>query len=151
MRRESAAVGEPTFYDLEANGNEGSERGDNPAVSPATTDTAASAGDVATVDAGSSEAASSEAAPDVTAPEQTSSAASGEVQDAFGDGWFHDNAAWPQILLWGAALILIAVAVRKISRRFRHDSIGIAVGIIPFVICLYFFYQNINRLLPPGF
>jgi sortase A len=73
------------------------------------------------------------------------------VQDAFADGWFHDRGAWPQIALWGGALILIAIAVRKISRHFRHDSIGIAVGIIPFVICLYFFYQNINRLLPPGF
>ena len=77
--------------------------------------------------------------------------ASTEVEDAFADGWFHDSGAWLQIAIWGAALILIVVCIRMISRRFRHDSIGIAAGIIPFVICLYFFYQNINRLLPPGF
>ena len=73
------------------------------------------------------------------------------MQDAFGDGWFHDSGAWPQIALWGGALILIAIACRKISRHFRHDSIGIAVAVLPFVFCLYFFYQNVNRLLPPGF
>jgi sortase A len=150
---ESDPVGEPTFYDLEANGNEdagGAE--DQPAVQPADTEASASTGDVATVDAGSTEAtASAEAAPSDTTPEATAPASSDQVQDAFGDGWFHDRGAWPQIVLWGGALILIAIAVRKISRRFRHDSIGIAVGIIPFIVCLYFFYQNVNRLLPPGF
>ena len=78
-------------------------------------------------------------------------AAPDEVQDAFGGGWFNDDGAWLQIALWGAALILLAIACRKISRRFRHDSIGILAVSIPFVICLYFFYQNVNRLLPPGF
>ena len=85
-----------------------------------------------------------ELAPSATQP-------TAEVEDAFGDGWFHDPSAWPQIALWGGALILIAIAIRKISRHFRHDSIGILIGIIPFVVCLYFFYQNVNRLLPPGF
>jgi sortase A len=151
----SDPVGEPTFYDLEANGNQTAERGQDPAVRPDSTDTSASAVDVATVDAGSTETTattgSPEAAPTATAPEVTAPAASGEVQDAFGDGWFHDRGAWPQIVLWGGALILLAIACRKISRHFRHDSIGIAVAIIPFVVCLYFFYQNVNRLLPPGF
>jgi sortase A len=148
---ESDPVGEPTFYDLEANGNE-SERGQDPAIRPDSTDVGASAGDVATVDAGSTEATgSAEAGPTATTPEVTAAAASGEVQDAFGDGWFHDNGAWLQIALWGGALILIAIACRKVSRHFRHDSIGIAVAILPFVVCLYFFYQNVNRLLPPGF
>jgi sortase A len=150
---ESDPVGEPTFYDLEANGNvRDAAGGDNPAVVPEDTDAVASSGDVATVDAGSTEViGSSEAAPADTTPDATAPAASARVQDAFADGWFHDSGAWPQIALWGGALILIAIAVRRISRHFRHDSIGIAVGIIPFVICLYFFYQNVNRLLPPGF
>jgi sortase A len=151
---ESAPVGEPTFYDLEANGNEGPSRGQDPAVRSDSTDASASTGDVATVDAGSTEATvatGSTAAPTATSPEVTAPAPSGQVQDAFGDGWFHDRSAWPQIALWGGALILLAIACRKISRHFRHDSIGIAVAIIPFVVCLYFFYQNVNRLLPPGF
>ena len=150
---ESDPVGEPTFYELEANGNvRDPVRGDDPAVRPEDTDAVTPTGDVATVDAGSTDATSTSEAPSAdTTPEATAPAPSDRVQDAFADGWFHDRGAWPQIALWGGALILIAIAVRKISRHFRHDSIGIAVGIIPFVICLYFFYQNINRLLPPGF
>jgi sortase A len=73
-----------------------------------------------------------------------------EAADAFGRGWFHDRAAFPQIGLWGLALIALAVICRKVSRKTRHDTIGILVTLVPFVIALYFFYQNINRLLPPG-
>ncbi len=73
-----------------------------------------------------------------------------EAADAFGRGWFHDRAAFPHIALWGLALIALAVICRKVSRKTRHDTIGILVTLVPFVIALYFFYQNINRLLPPG-
>jgi sortase A len=149
---ESDPVGEPTFYELEANGNGNSDPGNDPAVRPETTDANPSEGDVATVDSGSAETSgSTQAAPSATTPDAATPAAAGQVEDAFGNGWFHDDGAWLQIALWGAALILLAIACRKISRRFRHDSIGILAVIIPFVICLYFFYQNVNRLLPPGF
>ena len=153
---ESAPVGEPTYYDLEANGNENaSGRGDNPTVSvPGTTTASAAAGEDVTVDTGSLPAdtsGSAEAAPSATTPEVTTPVATDQIDDAFGGGWFHDDGAWLQIALWGGALILLAIACRKISRHFRHDSIGILAVVIPFVVCLYFFYQNINRLLPPGF
>ena len=52
--------------------------------------------------------------------------------------------------MWGLLLLAIAVLSRRLSRHFRRHSIGIAAAAIPFVVCLYFFYQNINRLLPPG-
>lgn len=70
--------------------------------------------------------------------------------DAFSQGWFDDRAAFSQIALWGLALTLISIGAYRISRRFRHDSIGFLVGIFPFLFCLYFFFQNVNRLLPPG-
>lgn len=70
--------------------------------------------------------------------------------DAFDEGWFHDGAAWPQIALWAAVLVLIAVLAYQLAKRTRHSSIGVLVGIVPFVVALYFFYQNVNRLLPPG-
>lgn len=70
--------------------------------------------------------------------------------DAFSQGWFDDRDAFPQIALWGLALTLISIGAYLISRRFRHDSIGFMVGILPFLFCLYFFFQNVNRLLPPG-
>ena len=70
--------------------------------------------------------------------------------DAFSQGWFADRSAFVQIALWGTALILISLAAYAISRRFRRDSIGFLVGIAPFLFALYFFFQNVNRLLPPG-
>ena len=70
--------------------------------------------------------------------------------DAFTQGWFDDRSAFVQIALWGTVLTLISLAAYAISRRFRHDSIGFLVGIVPFLVALYFFFQNINRLLPPG-
>lgn len=70
--------------------------------------------------------------------------------DPFGRGWFEDEQAWPQIALWGLALTVISLVAYRISRRTRHDSIGFVVGIAPFLVSLYFFFQNVNRLLPPG-
>ncbi|HSJ91900.1 MAG TPA: sortase [Ilumatobacter sp.] len=70
--------------------------------------------------------------------------------DAFSQGWFDDGEAWPQIALWGLALTIISLLAYQVSKRTRHDSIGFLVGIGPFLFCLYFFFQNVNRLLPPG-
>jgi sortase A len=48
--------------------------------------------------------------------------------------------------------VLAAIGVLSwlLSRSVRHDSIGLVVGIVPFVVVLYFFFQNVNRLLPPN-
>jgi sortase A len=73
-----------------------------------------------------------------------------ESDDAFARGWFHDRSAIPQVALWGAIVSAIAVLAYLVSRRTRHDLIGIAVGIVPFTVALFFFFQNVNRLLPPG-
>ena len=35
-----------------------------------------------------------------------------------------------------------------LSRATRRNWIGALAGIVPFVIVLYFFFQNVNRLLP---
>ena len=60
------------------------------------------------------------------------------------------RAAFPQIALWGIALTILSMLAYQISKKTRHDSIGFLVGIAPFLFCLYFFFQNVNRLLPPG-
>ena len=140
---ESAPVGQPTYYELEAETETEtddetetveqlttSESGDEPAVveasGPASTDESLDGGFSATPPSGAT------------------------VDDAFAEGWFHDSDAWPHIIGWGLVLAAIAFLSRRLSRHFRRDSIGIAAAVIPFVVCLYFFYQNINRLLPPG-
>ena len=148
----SAAVGIPTDYELERP----SETTvvpivveDDPVVSiqPVTTQPVkgSTASDVASN-------ASSDGSTEAVEPVSESVVAepAAEAADAFGRGWFHDRAAFPQIALWGLALIALAVICRKVSRKTRHDTIGILVTLVPFVVALYFFYQNINRLLPPG-
>ncbi len=68
--------------------------------------------------------------------------------DAFAHGWFTDDGAWVQVALWGLVLTAIAVGAYLLSRRLRRNWVGALAGIVPFVIALYFFFQNVNRLLP---
>ncbi len=75
---------------------------------------------------------------------------SNEVVDAFSDGWFSDPGAFSQVAIWGVLLSAVAILSYLISRRARRDWAGALVGIVPFVITLYFFFQNVNRLLPPN-
>ena len=71
--------------------------------------------------------------------------------EAFENGWFGDPAAFVQISLWGLVLSTVALLSRRASRRYRSDLAGLAIASAPFLVSLYFFYQNISRLLPPGY
>ena len=75
---------------------------------------------------------------------------SDEIVDAFSDGWFSDPGANGQVALWGIVLALVSIGAYLISRRLRRDWAGALIGIMPFVVALYFFFQNVNRLLPPN-
>lgn len=145
----SAAAGIATYYELEpaepgpAESTE-AEIADQPVISIVPTDeTNPSADSTPTGDGEDASETSIDESSTVTAQHD-------ETADAFARGWFHDRAAFPQIALWALALIAIAMICRKVSRKTRHDSIGILITITPFVVALYFFYQNVNRLLPPG-
>ena len=70
------------------------------------------------------------------------------AEDAFGNHWFTDSAAWPHVALWGALATAVVVGAYFLAKRFRNSWIGLAAGVVPFVVALYFFYQNVNRLLP---
>lgn len=71
-----------------------------------------------------------------------------EFVDAFAQGWFHDTAAWPHVIGWGLAGAAIAIGGYLVARALRRYWAGIAVAAVPFLVVLYFFYQNVNRLLP---
>ena len=71
-------------------------------------------------------------------------------EDTFSAGWFDDDTAWPHIAGWGGLLTVIALGAYWVSRRLRRNLMGALVGIVPFVVALYFFYENVNRLLPPA-
>lgn len=70
--------------------------------------------------------------------------------DAFSAGWFSDSAAWPHVIVWGLALAALVVGCYLLARRYRRLWLGIVVGVIPFVVLLYFWFENVNRLLPPS-
>jgi sortase A len=70
--------------------------------------------------------------------------------DAFTEGWFSDSGAYGQVALWATALIAIWAGAYLLARQFRRTWVGLVVGLVPFVVALYFFYQNVNRMLPPN-
>ncbi|CAN5730289.1 hypothetical protein BH24ACT5_BH24ACT5_19390 [soil metagenome] len=76
--------------------------------------------------------------------------ASEEAQDAFSTEWFADKTAIPQVALWAAACVAVVLAGYQLAKRYRKSLVGLAVGVAPFAVALYFFYQNVNRLLPAG-
>ncbi|MCX6520511.1 MAG: class E sortase [Actinobacteria bacterium] len=78
--------------------------------------------------------------------EETASAS----QDLFENSWFSDPAAFPQVAIWGVLLTLVALGATALSRRVRRNWVGALVGIGPFVVVLYFWFENVNRLLPPN-
>jgi sortase A len=70
--------------------------------------------------------------------------------DAFADGWFADSSAIPQALFWGLLVAAVAYGILRLSRKVRRYWVGILAGFVPFLVMLYFFYENVNRLLPPN-
>jgi sortase A len=70
--------------------------------------------------------------------------------DNLARGWFHDRGAWPHVLFWGGLLSLVAYGAWLLGRRAGHRWLAYVAGFAPFVLVLYFFFQNVNRLLPPG-
>src|SRR3954469_4333636 len=98
--------------------------------------------------------APADVAPTVSGPEDTvadtvvdSTASS---PDAFSDGWFSDPSAIPQALVWGVVLVAVGAGIYLLSRKVRRYWVGVLAGFIPFIVVLYFFYENVNRLLPPN-
>jgi sortase A len=88
--------------------------------------------------------AQSTVAPTTVAPSRSPSA------DALEQGWFDDADAWPHVVLWGGALALVALGAWGLGRWTGHRWVGRLAGIVPFVVVLYFFFENVNRLLPPN-
>ncbi len=68
--------------------------------------------------------------------------------DAFSQGWFSDKGAFLPVAIWGLILLAIWRGAYVVARRKRRLWLGFAVGFAPFMFVLYFFFENVNRLLP---
>jgi len=124
---------------------QGTSLGANPTDTPGSTTEVTPSSAVATGDTGSEPPATLVPAGSPAAP------TSGQVPatvDAFSHGWFSDDGAFPQVALWGLLLTALAVGSYLASRTARRNWVGALVGVAPFAMALYFFFQNINRLLP---
>lgn len=137
----SGAVGEAAYLDLEDEPTD-TLPGDAPdATSPVSGDVP---GDSVPGETPGSVPTPSDPAPDgPAAPDR-------QPTDAFSGGWFSDSTAWPHIVLWGLALAAVGVGGWWLARFYKREWLGCLAAFVPFVVCLYFFYQNVNRLLPPG-
>ncbi|MDO8364933.1 MAG: sortase [Actinomycetota bacterium] len=71
-------------------------------------------------------------------------------EDAFSGGWFDDTAAIPHAIAWGLALLAVGVGAYYAGKAAKRLYVCFLVGFVPFLIVLYFFFENVNRLLPPG-
>jgi sortase A len=67
-----------------------------------------------------------------------------------GAGWFSDGGAWLPVLLWGSTCAIVVVLAGLLGRRSGFRPLGWIAGAVPFTVGLYFFYENVNRLLPAG-
>lgn len=70
--------------------------------------------------------------------------------DAFSDGWFSDSAAIPHVLGWGVLLFTVGLGAYFAGRAANRLYLCFLIGFLPFTFVLYFFFENVNRLLPPG-
>ena len=92
--------------------------------------------------------------PDTTPPDTTvvaSPASSTRPSgDAFTGGWFDDSAAIPHAIVWGLVLAAVVAGAYFLGRKAKRVYVCFLVGFVPAVIVMYFFFENVNRLLPPG-
>ena len=69
----------------------------------------------------------------------------------FESGWFSDTGGIPHTIFWALLLIgLWLVATLAVRRKKTKWFIAYPITALPFIFCLYFFYVNLSRLLPPG-
>lgn len=69
-------------------------------------------------------------------------------EPTIGGHWFADRFAIVHVAAWGTLGLAILAGGCLLARRQRNAWIGLAAGVVPLLVVLYFFYQNVNRLLP---
>ena len=63
-------------------------------------------------------------------------------------GWFHDPTAWPTVLFFGLALIVIRIVAGLMTRRGRRKIFVYPIAFGIFFPTLFLFFGGLTRLLP---
>ena len=121
------------------------------AIAPSESSTSTSAATTLPTDTSTTTSETLEAEPSepAAAPDEPSAGTS-QSEQAFSAGWFHDSTALIQALIWTAILIALRVAVTQVSARRKSWWPMLPISLAPAVIGLYFFYVNVNNLVPPN-
>jgi hypothetical protein len=70
------------------------------------------------------------------------------IPELLNEGWFHDSAAWPWVLLWFFALIALYVAAVVAIRQGIWAYVAYPVMTVVMLPVLYIFFTQLSRLLP---
>lgn len=91
-------------------------------------------------------------APTVEASEPTEFFAQSidEVPDALSEGWFHDPAAWPWVVLLFIVLVALYVGAIVATRRGVRAYISYPVMAVVMLPVMFIFFTQLSRLLPTG-
>lgn len=73
-----------------------------------------------------------------------------EISDALSEGWFHDPAAWPWVILLLIVLISMYVGTIIVTRRGVRAYISYPVMAVVMFPVLFIFFGQLSRLLPTG-
>lgn len=70
------------------------------------------------------------------------------VPELLNEGWFHDSAAWPWVVMWFAVLLGLYVAAIAATRRGVRAYISYPVMAVVMLPVLFIFFEQLSRLLP---
>ncbi|MFM8870382.1 MAG: class E sortase [Actinomycetota bacterium] len=87
-------------------------------------------------------------APTSTATTTDQASAADTDGDVLSEGWLHDPSAIPQTLMWAIAAVLVWWLGGFLGRRLGRQVLLRTLAVMPFLVTLYFFYENVARLTP---
>ncbi|MGD9795002.1 MAG: class E sortase [Acidimicrobiia bacterium] len=64
-------------------------------------------------------------------------------------GWFSEPKAWPPTILYALICFAIGLVAWWYAERWRMLP-SYTLASVPFLVALYFFFENVSRLLPPN-
>jgi len=84
----------------------------------------------------------------VGAPD-TSASVPASAADQLQAGWFSEPEAWPPTILYALVCFVIGFIAWWYAERWKMLP-SYTLASVPFLVALYFFFENVSRLLPPN-